>query len=260
MNEHEINVADEIERDLQKHEHENPKTNSDGNQFFGRMDDVGEKPLEIEGSKDKAFYLSVGSPNGTQNLVAKIDSFHLKMRSVFRMNQISESWASRFEAFKEIYTLVFVMFMHNMVTLGIFPALVFNVGIGLRYIHAYPLLTVLFNIGDVIGALSFKFSCFRISDGKKFYTFAMIRNISLPLVYICCMFWLDTQYWYCGLLSGFLTFIVGITGGYVYTGCFTLAPGRLPQYKKQASTYSMLLGCVMGLLYGTFVDYMSLLR
>jgi hypothetical protein len=86
------------------------------------------------------------------------ESLSEKVSRVIKENQGKGLWSTRFLVFKQIYKLILFVALNYVLTLTIFPSLVFVLGIGMSEANGDPLIVLIYNVGDMIGRILYPWS------------------------------------------------------------------------------------------------------
>lgn len=146
------------------------KRNQDSNALSSQGDFketvIPQKALALENQTSMKIQEVTGDPMVEYNKT----QLKVRIRNIFVRIKRRETWAARWLAFKQTYTAVLILFWNCSTALGVFPALMFIVGIGLRPEHQFPLITLLYHCGDLAGKYTYKH--IQMRDGKPYYILA----------------------------------------------------------------------------------------
>lgn len=86
------------------------------------------------------------------------ESLSEKVSRVIKENQGKGLWSTRFLVLQQIYKLFLFVALNYVITLTIFPSLVFALGIGMSEANGDPLIVLIYNVGDMIGRILYPWS------------------------------------------------------------------------------------------------------
>lgn len=115
-------------------------------------------------------------------------------------NKQEETWGERWIAFKSIHPILAILFWTHGVTLGIYPAVIFWHGVGVENVTGFPLIVLLYNIGDLIGKYCYKMKQFK--DSFWFYVYAFSRNLGFQILIIVLIYYQGFSYFKQGIFIG----------------------------------------------------------
>lgn len=191
-----------------------------------------------------------------QMKIEEPQSLQASVREILQKNQEPETWAERWQALQFVYTIVGLLFFTDVASLGVFPALSFITGIGMAPKHGYPLIVLLYKIGDLCGKFSYK--KWQISDYAPLYIYGILRNFVIPMMFMLCIVFKENAFMGSPVVSITLMMILAYTNGHYTTGCFATLPKRLSDDHRRCSGYILLISTLLGLYYGSMVDYIAL--
>ena len=181
------------------------------------------------------------------------------IKSESTINQIDEETASRHKVHIPEPSLISTMmlisgFFFNMIliytiTLSIFPAFCFALGLGWDSPASIQIILMIFNFGDLIG--KYLYSKLSLLDGWAPQIWSIIRI--LFSIFIIIVFGSQTDYglkdkWW---VTAIFTILLSLSNGYLTSALFSLSSERVPVRHKKNSGFLMTMALLFGLTYGS---------
>lgn len=134
--------------------------------------------------------------------------------------------------------------------------MVFLIGVGLDDTHGFSLIVLIYNLGDLIGKYSYKFT--PMDDTPKVYIYCLVRNAFIAIMYICMFMNPENYILRNPVTSIIMQLILSITNGHFTTLCFAIAPHRVDDNYKKYTGFIMVTALLFGLTYGAMVSLFTI--